>query len=113
MRLQSFSEDRKCCSSGVFRFANSSAGGPISCTRPWCMKITRSLAATGIRILSGVDFKTNRHNLFIVAVSIGLGMVLLIAPNFRQWMALNTRAFQKNADPTRVAQTLGAIAYML
>lgn len=63
--------------------------------------------------LSGVDFKTNRHNLFIVAVSIGLGMVLLIAPNFRQWMALNTRAFQKNADPTRVAHTLGALAYML
>ena len=42
------------------------------------MKITRSLAATGIRILSGVDFKTNRHNLFIVAVSIGPGMVPLI-----------------------------------
>ncbi len=45
------------------------------------------VAATGIRILSGVDFKTNRYNLFIVAVSIGLGMVPLIAPNFKQWMA--------------------------
>ena len=45
------------------------------------------VAATGIRILSGVDFKSNRHNLFIVAVSIGLGMVPLIAPNFKQWMA--------------------------
>ncbi len=44
------------------------------------------VAATGIRILAGVDFKTNRHNLFIVAVSIGLGMVPLIAPNFKQWM---------------------------
>ncbi len=44
------------------------------------------VAATGIRILSGVDFKSNRHNAMIVAVSIGVGMIPLIAPNFKQWM---------------------------
>ncbi len=44
------------------------------------------VAATGIRILSGVDFKGNRHNAMIVAVSIGIGMIPLIAPNFKQWM---------------------------
>jgi len=44
------------------------------------------VAATGIRILGGVDFKTNRFNAMIVAVSIGVGMVPLVAPNFRQWM---------------------------
>ncbi|WP_298431966.1 solute carrier family 23 protein, partial [Ottowia sp.] len=44
------------------------------------------VAATGIRILGGVDFKNNRFNAMIVAVSIGVGMVPLIAPNFRQWM---------------------------
>ena len=44
------------------------------------------VAATGIRILGGVDYKTNRNNLFIVAVSIGIGMIPLIAPNFKQWM---------------------------
>jgi xanthine/uracil permease len=44
------------------------------------------VAATGIRILSGVDFKTNRNNLFIVAVSIGFGMIPLVAPNFKQWL---------------------------
>ena len=44
------------------------------------------VAATGIRILAGVDFKTNRHNPMIVAVSIGVGMIPLIAPNFKQWM---------------------------
>jgi NCS2 family nucleobase:cation symporter-2 len=44
------------------------------------------VAATGIRILSGVDFKTNRHNAMIVAVSIGVGMIPLLAPNFKQWM---------------------------
>jgi NCS2 family nucleobase:cation symporter-2 len=44
------------------------------------------VAATGIRILANVDFKSNRNNLFIVAVSIGVGMIPLIAPNFKQWM---------------------------
>ena len=44
------------------------------------------VVATGIRILSNVDFKNNRHNLFIVAISIGIGMIPLLAPNFKQWM---------------------------
>jgi NCS2 family nucleobase:cation symporter-2 len=44
------------------------------------------VAATGIRILAGVDYKSNRNNLFIVAISIGVGMIPLIAPNFKQWM---------------------------
>ena len=44
------------------------------------------VAATGIRILSQVDFTTSRNNLFVVAVSIGMGMIPLIAPNFKQWM---------------------------
>lgn len=44
------------------------------------------VAATGIRILGGVDYKTNKNNLFVVAVSVGFGMIPLIAPNFKQWM---------------------------
>ena len=44
------------------------------------------VAATGIRILSNVDFQKNRNNAMIVAVSIGVGMIPLVAPNFRQWM---------------------------
>ncbi|MES2666488.1 MAG: nucleobase:cation symporter-2 family protein [Pseudomonadota bacterium] len=44
------------------------------------------VAATGIRILSAVDFAGNRNNLFVVAVSLGFGMIPLIAPNFKQWM---------------------------
>jgi xanthine permease len=39
------------------------------------------VAATGIRILSRVDFE-NRNNLLIVAVSIGAGMIPLVAPTF-------------------------------
>jgi len=45
------------------------------------------VAATGIRILAaGVDFATNRHNLFIVAISLGFGMIPLIAPDFKMWL---------------------------
>jgi NCS2 family nucleobase:cation symporter-2 len=40
------------------------------------------VAATGIRILSGVDFQNNRANLYIVAISIGFGMIPLVADKF-------------------------------
>jgi NCS2 family nucleobase:cation symporter-2 len=42
------------------------------------------VAATGIRILSTVDFKTSKHNLYIVAVAIGMGMLPLVAPAWMQ-----------------------------
>ncbi|MDO9710429.1 nucleobase:cation symporter-2 family protein [Paracraurococcus lichenis] len=40
------------------------------------------VAATGVRILSGVDYRDNRHNLYIVAISIGFGLIPLVAPQF-------------------------------
>jgi len=40
------------------------------------------VAATGARILTKVDFAGQSHNLFVVAVSVGFGMIPLIAPNF-------------------------------
>jgi xanthine permease len=40
------------------------------------------VAATGARILTGVDFRTNRYNLFVVAISTGFGMIPLVAPTF-------------------------------
>jgi NCS2 family nucleobase:cation symporter-2 len=45
------------------------------------------VAATGIRILANVDFKTSRNNLYIVAISIGAGMIPLVAPRWTQQMA--------------------------
>ena len=44
------------------------------------------VAATGIRILAGVDYKGNRNNLYIVAVSIGFGLIPLVAPRWMQHM---------------------------
>ena len=45
------------------------------------------VAATGIRILSTVDYKGNRNNLYIVALSIGFGLIPLVAPRWTQQMA--------------------------
>jgi uric acid transporter len=40
------------------------------------------VAATGIRILSGVDYQASRNNLYVVAISLGFGMIPLVAPTF-------------------------------
>jgi xanthine permease len=40
------------------------------------------VAATGVRILSAVDFKNNRNNLFIVAIAVAFGLLTLISPGF-------------------------------
>ena len=44
------------------------------------------VGATGARILGAVDFARNRNNLFIVAVSVGFGMIPLVAPTFFKQM---------------------------
>lgn len=38
--------------------------------------------ATGIRILSQVDYAKQRHNTFIVAISLGMALIPTVAPNF-------------------------------
>ena len=45
------------------------------------------VAATGIRILSTVDYKGNRANLYVVALSIGFGLIPLVAPRWTQHMS--------------------------
>ncbi|HLQ85418.1 MAG TPA: solute carrier family 23 protein, partial [Salinisphaeraceae bacterium] len=44
------------------------------------------VTATGIRILGGVDFTHNRNNAMIVAISVGVGMIPVVAPGFHLWM---------------------------
>jgi len=38
--------------------------------------------ATGIRILSRANYSTNRYNLYIVAISIGIGMIPTVSHDF-------------------------------
>ncbi len=44
------------------------------------------VAATGVRILSGVDYVNNRNNLFVVAISVGVGLIPLVSGKFFQFM---------------------------
>ena len=44
------------------------------------------VAATGVRILAAVDYKSNKNNLYIVAVSVSAGMIPLVAPAWTQHM---------------------------
>jgi NCS2 family nucleobase:cation symporter-2 len=44
------------------------------------------VAATGARILTNVDFKTNSYNLYVVAISVGFGMISLVSPTFFKHM---------------------------
>ncbi len=40
------------------------------------------VCATGIRILGRIDYEENRHNLYIVAIGVGCGMIPLVADKF-------------------------------
>ncbi|MBP6132587.1 nucleobase:cation symporter-2 family protein [Thauera sp.] len=44
------------------------------------------VAATGIKILLAADLRNNRFNLYIVALSVGAGMIPMVAPKFFQQM---------------------------
>jgi NCS2 family nucleobase:cation symporter-2 len=64
------------------------------------------VAATGIKILQRVDFE-HRTNLLIVAVSLGLGVIPMVAPNFFHALPLWTRPF------THSGITLAALSAVL
>ena len=40
------------------------------------------VAATGIRILSTVDYHGQRNSVLVVAISIGFGLIPIVSPNF-------------------------------
>jgi len=64
------------------------------------------VAATGIKILSRVNFE-NRHNLLIVAISVGIGMIPLVSPDFFKAIPTWTEPF------TRSGITLGMLSAVL
>jgi xanthine permease len=45
-----------------------------------------TVAATGVRILGAVDYSARPNNLFIVAISVGVGLIPLVADRFFQFM---------------------------
>jgi NCS2 family nucleobase:cation symporter-2 len=68
------------------------------------------VAATGIRILSTVDFRGQRNNLYVVAVSIGFGMLPLVAP---RWMNQMPHALHPLLESGILLASLSAVALNL
>ncbi len=65
------------------------------------------VAAAGIRILSDVDFRSNEHNLFIVAVSLASGLIPTLSPSLFQHLPAWT------APITHTGVVLGSIVAFL
>jgi uric acid transporter len=65
------------------------------------------VAATGIRILSTVDYKNNRNNLYIVALSVGIGLMPLVAP---RWMQQMPHSLHPLLDSGILLTSLAAVA---
>jgi xanthine permease len=49
------------------------------------------VAATGIKILSTVDYNAQRNNVLIVAISIGFGVIPIVSPNFFRIMPVDLK----------------------
>lgn len=54
------------------------------------------VAATGIRILATVDYKTHQHNLLIIAISLSSGMIPVLSPEFFQFFPAWTHPLTHN-----------------
>jgi NCS2 family nucleobase:cation symporter-2 len=50
------------------------------------------VAATGVRILGSVDYGANRHALYVIAISIGMGLIPTLSPTFFQHLPAWTHA---------------------
>jgi len=66
-----------------------------------------TVAAVGIRILGSIDYDRSRHDLFIVALSIGIGLIPTLAPSFFQHLPQWTGPF------TRSGIVLGTLVAVL
>lgn len=49
------------------------------------------VAATGIKILATVDYVEQRHNVLVVAISLGFGLIPIVSPNFFHIMPAGLR----------------------
>lgn len=64
------------------------------------------VAMMGVRILSTVDFEKSRHNMLIVATSVGVGLIPLVAPTYFQHLPAWTRVFTDSGIVLSVCCTL-------
>jgi len=60
----------------------------------------------GVRILSTVDFEQSRYNLLIVATSVGIGMIPMVAPRYFHHLPDWTRIFTESGIVLSVCSAL-------
>ena len=65
------------------------------------------VAATGVRILGSIDFGANRHALYVIAISIGLGLIPTLSPTLFQHLPAWTHPI------THSGIVLGTVAAVL
>ncbi len=66
------------------RLAHVVAAIPVEVLGGAAIVMFGSVAAAGIKVLGSVDFDRSPHNLLVVALSIGCGLIPTLAPNFFQ-----------------------------
>lgn len=71
------------------------------------------VAATGIRILSEVDYKSSRFSLYVVALSIGFGLIPLVAPDFFKKVLVTAPQLKPLLDSGILLTALSAVALNL
>ena len=69
-----------------------------------------AVAASGVKILADVDYDSQRQNLFIVALSVGIGLIPIVAPPFFKVILARTPAL---APLLQSSVLLSAVAAVL
>ncbi|MDH4874205.1 nucleobase:cation symporter-2 family protein [Pseudomonas sp. BN515] len=64
------------------------------------------VAMMGVRILSTVDFESSRHNLLIVATSVGIGMIPMVSPTYFHHLPEWSRVFTESGIVLSVCSAL-------
>ncbi|ROL76189.1 purine permease [Pseudomonas protegens] len=64
------------------------------------------VALMGVRILSTVDFEHSRHNLLVVATSVGIGMIPMVSPSYFQHLPAWSRVFTESGIVLSVCSAL-------
>ena len=72
-----------------------------------------AVAAHGVAILADVDYERHRQNLFIVALSIGIGLIPLVAPQFFKVVLANVPALAPLLQSSVVLTVVAALALNL
>ena len=67
------------------------------------------VAAAGVRLLADIDYKANRFQLYVVALSVGFGLIPLVAPQFFKVVLTQTPALAPLVNSSVVLTAIVAV----